>query len=75
MDLPSFIELFRIGKSEALIRNGIVRELNRGGHCYFVHNRVYNIQSIADRRERWWNQGLTLAAQVVSFAFDCPRQL
>ena len=32
-----------------LIRSAIVRELNRGGQCYFVHNRVYNIQSIADR--------------------------
>lgn len=32
-----------------LIRQGIVRELNRAGQVYFVHNRVYNIQSIADR--------------------------
>ncbi|MGE0377015.1 MAG: transcription-repair coupling factor, partial [Planctomycetaceae bacterium] len=32
-----------------LIRSAIVRELNRGGQCYFVHNRVYNIQSITDR--------------------------
>ncbi len=32
-----------------LIRQAVVRELNRGGQCYFVHNRVYNIQSIADR--------------------------
>ncbi|MEX2288185.1 MAG: transcription-repair coupling factor [Planctomycetaceae bacterium] len=31
-----------------LIRSAIVRELNRGGQVYFVHNRVYNIQSIAD---------------------------
>ena len=31
-----------------LIRQGIVRELNRGGQTYFVHNRVYNIESIAD---------------------------
>lgn len=34
---------------EALIRQGIVRELNRNGQIYFVHNRVYNIRSIADR--------------------------
>ncbi|MBX3440647.1 MAG: DEAD/DEAH box helicase, partial [Planctomycetaceae bacterium] len=33
----------------AFIRSAIVRELNRGGQCYFVHNRVYNIQSITDR--------------------------
>lgn len=32
-----------------LIRQAIVREMNRGGQVYFVHNRVYNIQSIADR--------------------------
>ena len=32
-----------------LIRRAIIRELNRGGQVYFVHNRVYNIQAIADR--------------------------
>lgn len=32
-----------------LIRHAIVREMNRGGQIYFVHNRVYNIQSIADK--------------------------
>ncbi len=32
-----------------LIRKAIVRELNRNGQVFFVHNRVYNIQSIADR--------------------------
>ncbi len=32
-----------------LIRHAIVRELNRNGQVYFVHNRVYNIESIADR--------------------------
>ncbi len=32
-----------------LIRHAIVREMNRGGQVYFVHNRVYNIQPIADR--------------------------
>lgn len=32
-----------------LIRQAIVRELNRNGQVYFVHNRVYNIQSVADR--------------------------
>lgn len=31
-----------------LIRNAIVRELNRNGQVYFVHNRVHNIRSIAD---------------------------
>lgn len=37
---------------ESLIRNGIIRELNRGGQVYFVHNRVYNIEHMADRIRR-----------------------
>ncbi|RMG34452.1 MAG: transcription-repair coupling factor [Planctomycetota bacterium] len=32
---------------EDLIRHAIIRELNRGGQVYFVHNRVYNIEDIA----------------------------
>src|SRR5438105_4912756 len=32
-----------------LIRHAILRELNRDGQIYFVHNRVYNIKEIADR--------------------------
>jgi transcription-repair coupling factor (superfamily II helicase) len=32
-----------------LIRKAIVRELNRNGQIFFVHNRVYNIRQIADR--------------------------
>jgi transcription-repair coupling factor (superfamily II helicase) len=32
-----------------LIRHSILRELNRDGQIYFVHNRVYNIQEIADK--------------------------
>jgi transcription-repair coupling factor (superfamily II helicase) len=32
-----------------LIRHAILRELNRDGQVYFVHNRVYNIQEVADR--------------------------
>ncbi len=35
-----------------LIRQAIVRELNRNGQVYFVHNRVYNIQLIADQLQR-----------------------
>jgi transcription-repair coupling factor (superfamily II helicase) len=31
-----------------LIRPAILRELNRDGQVYFVHNRVHNIQAIAD---------------------------
>jgi transcription-repair coupling factor (superfamily II helicase) len=32
-----------------LIRHAILRELNREGQVYFVHNRVYNIREIASR--------------------------
>ena len=40
----------RIGRWDGeLIRHAVVRELNRGGQVYFVHNRVYNIRTIADR--------------------------
>lgn len=34
---------------ETLIRSAVLRELNRGGQIYFVHNRVHDIQIIADR--------------------------
>ncbi len=32
-----------------LIRHAIVREMNRGGQIYFVHNRIFDIESIANR--------------------------
>src|SRR6516165_6570766 len=32
-----------------LIRHAILREFNRDGQVYFVHNRVYNIREIASR--------------------------
>src|SRR6202022_2531556 len=32
-----------------LVRHAILRELNREGQIYFVHNRVYNINEIAER--------------------------
>ncbi|MCX7806028.1 MAG: transcription-repair coupling factor, partial [Planctomycetota bacterium] len=35
--------------SEDLIRRASLRELNRGGQIYFVHNRVEDIESIAAR--------------------------
>ena len=43
----------RVGRfDEALIRSAILRELNRGGQVYFVHNRVHDIQKIGDRIRR-----------------------
>jgi transcription-repair coupling factor (superfamily II helicase) len=35
-----------------LIRHAIVRELNRDGQVYFVHNRVHNIHEIADKLQK-----------------------
>jgi transcription-repair coupling factor (superfamily II helicase) len=35
-----------------LIRQSIIRELNRNGQVFFVHNRVYNIHEIAARLEQ-----------------------
>jgi len=37
---------------ETLIRKAILRELDRGGQVYFVHNRVQSIHIIARRLER-----------------------
>jgi transcription-repair coupling factor (superfamily II helicase) len=34
---------------ERLVHEAIVRELERGGQVYFVHNRVHNIEMIADK--------------------------
>lgn len=40
----------RVGRfDESLVRSSIIRELNRGGQIYFVHNRVHDIQAIATR--------------------------
>jgi len=35
-------------ESDDLAREAILRELDRGGQVYFVHNRIYNIARIAD---------------------------
>ena len=32
-----------------LVRHAILRELNRGGQIYFVHNRIHDIQRVAQR--------------------------
>ncbi|HQX50174.1 MAG TPA: transcription-repair coupling factor [Planctomycetaceae bacterium] len=43
----------RVGRfDEALVRSAIIRELNRGGQIYFVHNRVHDIEQIAQRIKR-----------------------
>ena len=38
--------------NEELIRDSVSREINRGGQVYFVHNRVEDIDKIADRIRR-----------------------
>lgn len=43
----------RVGRfDESLVRSAIIRELNRGGQIYFVHNRVHDIEQIAQRIQR-----------------------
>jgi transcription-repair coupling factor (superfamily II helicase) len=37
---------------ETTIRNAILRELNRGGQIYFVHNRIGDIDALAARLQR-----------------------
>ena len=40
----------RVGRfDESVVRSSIIRELNRGGQVYFVHNRVHDIHVVADR--------------------------
>ncbi|MCX5659513.1 MAG: transcription-repair coupling factor, partial [Planctomycetota bacterium] len=41
-----------IAEEKGRIRDAILRELNRQGQVYFVHNRVYDIQSVADDLQR-----------------------
>ncbi|MFN8533004.1 MAG: TRCF domain-containing protein [Dehalococcoidia bacterium] len=36
-------------QDDALVRQAILRELDRGGQVFFVHNRVYNIESVSAR--------------------------
>jgi transcription-repair coupling factor (superfamily II helicase) len=37
---------------EKLIRSAIIRELNRGGQIFFVHNRIGDMHQLADRLQR-----------------------
>ncbi|MEM1062144.1 MAG: DEAD/DEAH box helicase, partial [Planctomycetota bacterium] len=36
----------------SLVRNALVRELNRGGQAFFVHNRVYDIKEVEEKIRR-----------------------
>ncbi len=46
------VETRTIRFDEHLIRNAILRELNRGGQIYFVHNRVQDIEEVAAKIQR-----------------------
>jgi transcription-repair coupling factor (superfamily II helicase) len=37
---------------DALIREAILREVDRGGQIFFVHNRIHGIQALAQRLQR-----------------------
>jgi transcription-repair coupling factor (superfamily II helicase) len=37
---------------DAMIRHAVLRELNREGQVYFVHNRIHDIQKVAHELER-----------------------
>jgi transcription-repair coupling factor (superfamily II helicase) len=45
--LPIITEVRRY--SQGLIREAILREINRGGQVYFLHNRVQTIDGVADK--------------------------
>jgi transcription-repair coupling factor (superfamily II helicase) len=43
------IRTYVMESDDHIIREAIMRELERGGQVFFVHNRVYNIELIAER--------------------------
>lgn len=38
--------------NDELVRSALLRELNRGGQAYFVHNRVHDIKNVAERLQQ-----------------------
>jgi transcription-repair coupling factor (superfamily II helicase) len=42
--------------SSDLIKDAILREIDRGGQVYFVHNRIESIQAVRKMLERWLPQ-------------------
>ncbi len=46
------VETRTVRFDEDIIRNAILREINRGGQIYFVHNRVHDIEEVAARLKR-----------------------
>ena len=46
------IRTFVAEQSDSMIREAILREMDRGGQVYFVHNRVHNIHFIASHLQK-----------------------
>jgi len=46
------VETKVVGFDESLIRQAILRELNRGGQVYFVHNRIEDIELLEAKLQR-----------------------
>ncbi|MGE5620666.1 MAG: transcription-repair coupling factor [Sphingomonadaceae bacterium] len=46
------IRTFVAEYSDSLVREAILRELDRGGQVYFVHNRVHNIHHVASQLQK-----------------------
>lgn len=46
------VETRTVRFDESIIRNAVLRELNRDGQIYFVHNRVQDIEELAARLKR-----------------------
>jgi transcription-repair coupling factor (superfamily II helicase) len=64
--------------SQKLITSAIKKELTRGGQVYFIHNRVEDIDSIAQMVKKWVNEakitvihgrmsGMTLERRMIDF--------
>jgi len=47
---------------EHRIRQAILRELDRGGQVFFLHNRVQTIHTLAQKLERWVPEARTVVA-------------
>ncbi len=46
------VETHVVRWDDSLIRNVVIRELNRGGQIFFVHNRIGDMQTVADKLRR-----------------------
>lgn len=46
------VQTYVVEYNEDLIREAITREINRGGQVYYVHNRVNDIEKVAERLQK-----------------------